>query len=225
MQATALQTLALAPLCFDSSFWFRQTIPDEAAKASISQTCQASTFSLACIPRTPCHLLLSPSEFACEVTLNETLTFQGTRDVALEVLAMQALIAHRANLCNQQVCRVGLWGPLFERFFWAVSVAPLLSSRQTRKHVGPQGGGLHTKGGYQQEAGSSVLFEHCSAKGTLAVEDVHKLKRCLPCLGFRKGLQEVGSSVGAPWQWRIFMSFTVSGCPLDGKSGLIPKLP
>ncbi|CAE7211480.1 unnamed protein product, partial [Symbiodinium microadriaticum] len=28
-----------------------------------------------------------------------------------------------------------------------------------------QGGGLHTKGGYQQEAGSSVLFEHCSAKG------------------------------------------------------------
>ncbi|CAE7310474.1 unnamed protein product, partial [Symbiodinium necroappetens] len=27
------------------------------------------------------------------------------------------------------------------------------------------GGGLHAKGGYQQEAGSSVLFEHCSAKG------------------------------------------------------------
>ena len=34
------------------------------------------------------------------------------------------------------------------------------------------GGGLHAKGGYQQEAGSSVLFEHCSANGTSAVEDV-----------------------------------------------------
>ncbi|CAE7190373.1 unnamed protein product, partial [Symbiodinium microadriaticum] len=34
------------------------------------------------------------------------------------------------------------------------------------------GGGLYAKGGYQQEAGSSVLFEHCSANGTPAVEDV-----------------------------------------------------
>ena len=48
---------------------------------SISQTCQASTSSLACIPRTQCHhLLLSPSEFSCEVTLKKTLTFQGTSD-------------------------------------------------------------------------------------------------------------------------------------------------
>ena len=47
---------------------------------SISQTCQASTSSLACIPRTPCHHLLSPSAFSCEVTLKKTLTFQGTSD-------------------------------------------------------------------------------------------------------------------------------------------------
>ena len=79
LQATALQPLAQAPRFFDSSFWFRRTIPGEAANASISQTCHASTFSLACIPGTQCHLLLSPSEFACEVTLKETLTFQGTR--------------------------------------------------------------------------------------------------------------------------------------------------
>ncbi|CAE7486785.1 unnamed protein product, partial [Symbiodinium necroappetens] len=33
-------------------------------------------------------------------------------------------------------------------------------------------GGLHAKGGYQQEAGSSVLFENCLAdSGALAVED------------------------------------------------------
>ena len=43
----------------------------------------------------------------------------------------------------------------------------------------PQGGGLFAFGGYQQEAGSSVLFEYCSAKGALAVEDVEE------CFGFR----------------------------------------
>ena len=51
--------------------------------------------------------------------------------------------------------------------------------RQTREQVPHfhsvqvyQGGGLFAEGGYQQEAGTSVLFEHCSAKGTSAVEDV-----------------------------------------------------
>ena len=42
-----------------------------------------------------------------------------------------------------------------------------------------QGGGLLAIAGYQQEAGSSVLFEHCSAKGALAVENVDE------CFGFR----------------------------------------
>ncbi|CAE7269750.1 unnamed protein product, partial [Symbiodinium necroappetens] len=37
------------------------------------------------------------------------------------------------------------------------------------------GGGLHASSGYQQEAGSSVLFGHCSAKRALAVEDVDEL--------------------------------------------------
>ena len=32
-----------------------------------------------------------------------------------------------------------------------------------------------TPGSYQQEAGSSVLFEHCSADSALAVENVDEL--------------------------------------------------
>ena len=91
LQATAPQPQA--PRFFDSSFWFRRTIPGEAAKASISnsQACHASTFSLSCIPRTQCHLLLSPSELACEVTLKRTLTFQGTRDCLRSGTGIQSL--------------------------------------------------------------------------------------------------------------------------------------
>ena len=63
----------------------------EAAKASISQTCHASTFSLTCIPRTPCHLLLSLPEFACEVTLKETLTFRGTPEFLRPGTGIQSL--------------------------------------------------------------------------------------------------------------------------------------
>ena len=51
--------------------------------------------------------------------------------------------------------------------------------RQTREHVRHfqsvqvyQGGGLHVSGSYQQEALSSVHFEHCLADSALAVEDV-----------------------------------------------------
>ena len=97
LQAGKLQATALQPLrFFDSSFWLPRTIPGEAANASISQTCHASTFSLACIPRTPCHLLLSPSEFACEVTLKETLTFQGTPDFLRPGTGIQSLMCFGA---------------------------------------------------------------------------------------------------------------------------------
>ncbi|CAE6921306.1 unnamed protein product [Symbiodinium sp. KB8] len=41
--------------------------------------------------------------------------------------------------------------------------------------AGREGGGLHAKSGYQQEVGSSVLFEHCSAHRALAVEKVDEL--------------------------------------------------
>ena len=36
------------------------------------------------------------------------------------------------------------------------------------------GGGIHALGSYEQEAGSSVLFEHCSADCALAVEAVYR---------------------------------------------------
>ena len=39
----------------------------------------------------------------------------GPKNIALEVLAMQALIAHRASLCNQQVSRVWALGGSFSR--------------------------------------------------------------------------------------------------------------
>ena len=65
--------------------------------------------------------------------------------------------------------------------FWGKCRSPTSHAhpRQTRGQVrhlqsvqAYPGGGLYAKGGYQQEAGSSVLFEHCSANGTPAVEDV-----------------------------------------------------
>ena len=46
---------------------------------------------------------------------------------------------------------------------------------RTRLSVYCPGGGLHAKSGYQQEVGSSVLFEHCSAHRALAVEKVDEL--------------------------------------------------
>ena len=42
---------------------------------------------------------------------------EGPRNIALEVLAMQALIAHRASLCNRKLCRVWGFGALFLREF------------------------------------------------------------------------------------------------------------
>ena len=48
-------------------------------------------------------------------------------------------------------------------------------SHPARLSVYSPGGGLHASGGYQQEAGSSVLFEHCSADSALAVENVDEL--------------------------------------------------
>ena len=53
-----------------------------------------------------------------------------------------------------------------------------------------QGGGLHAPSSYEQEAGSSVLFEHCSAGRTLAAEAVDEYReqialgvRSLGCMG------------------------------------------
>ena len=45
----------------------------------------------------------------------------------------------------------------------------------TRLSEHSPGGGLQASGSYQQEAGSSVLFEHCSADSALAVENVNEL--------------------------------------------------
>ena len=40
--------------------------------------------------------------------------------------------------------------------------------------LAPSGGGIHASGSYEQEAGSSALFEHCSADCALAVEAVYR---------------------------------------------------
>ncbi|CAE7739346.1 unnamed protein product, partial [Symbiodinium necroappetens] len=107
-------------------------------------------------------------------------------------------------------------------------------------------GGLFADGGYQQEAGSSVFFEHCSAKGDGGGASVENSFTQGPntsaifrsCLGGEDGgglhakggyQQETGSSVlfencsaeahQSTLAWEDNMSFAVSGCPPNGTSG------
>ncbi|CAE7200163.1 pmpB [Symbiodinium sp. CCMP2592] len=122
-----------------------------------------------------------------QVTLKEPLTFQGNLVLMGEIQIMgkqeldgpcinvggnMTVIAAKASFvgCRNKM-QAGFGGALFiEKEFITRNSDVEFESCSANK-----GGGLYAKG-YQQEAGSSVLFERCSGTGssTLAVQDVDK---------------------------------------------------
>ena len=104
-----------------------------------------------------------------------TLTLLGVGKTRI----MEAVFANRDSSCTE-ACRKNSWSrkkhPACSlprlRFF---QNSDRCGHHPTRLSEYSPGGGLHASGGYQQEAGSSVLFEHCSADSALAVENVDEL--------------------------------------------------
>ncbi|CAE7522991.1 unnamed protein product, partial [Symbiodinium necroappetens] len=120
-----------------------------------------------------------------QVTLKEPLTFQGNlvlmgeiqiigeqeRDgPCMNVRGQMRVTAARASFvgCRNRlkmlhaVGQEGKGGALFiEQDFITDN-----SDVKFESCAAEEGGGLYAKGGYQQEAGSSVHFEHCSADGS-----------------------------------------------------------